>query len=57
MIARLHKINRPFVSRCVERVRLLEKLVDPAEVPVTAVLAPPGYGKTTLVSSFIHSSE
>ncbi len=57
MIARPHKISRPLVNRYLERARLFDLLASKSGVPVTAVLAPPGYGKTTLVSSFINSSE
>ncbi len=57
MIARPHKTSHPFVSRSIERTRLLEQLVNKSDVPVVAVLAPPGYGKTTLVSSFVNSNE
>src|SRR5579864_6887475 len=37
------------------RPRLLTLLMKSLEVPLTLVSAPPGFGKTTLLSSWIHS--
>jgi len=53
--SRSHKICRPLVHHHVLRTQLLEQLANTSTMPVIAVLAPPGYGKTTFVSSYIES--
>ena len=57
MISRMRKYSRPVLHHAVLRTTLFERLEGAANVPVTAVLAPPGYGKTTLVSSYIEQLE
>ncbi len=52
---RSHKTRRPFVCHHVPRTDLFAQLTKVTTVPVTAVIAPPGFGKTTLVSSYIES--
>ena len=51
------KIFRPHLHNAMSRPRLFELLDDVADRPVTAVLAPAGYGKTTLVSSYLESKQ
>jgi len=53
MFARSHKFRRPVLHHHVPRTALLERLVSNAEKRVTAVLAPPGYGKTALISNYV----
>jgi ATP/maltotriose-dependent transcriptional regulator MalT len=43
-------------SGLIERPRLLSKLRDSAEHKLTLITAPPGYGKTTLVTQFERQS-
>ena len=48
------KLHRPQVTEnLVARPRLLEYLTDRGQRPLTIVAAPAGYGKTTLVSSWL----
>jgi LuxR family maltose regulon positive regulatory protein len=48
------KLNRPRVPHgLVERVRLLEWLNDGIDHPLTLVCAPAGYGKTTLICTWL----
>ncbi|MDX1435369.1 MAG: LuxR C-terminal-related transcriptional regulator [Anaerolineales bacterium] len=48
------KFRQPPVTRTlVERQRLLERLNSGLDGPLTLVCAPPGFGKTTLVSSWV----
>jgi len=49
------KTYRPLLHKALTRPRLFELLDDASDRPVTAVLAPAGYGKTTLVSSYVES--
>ncbi len=53
--SRSHKTCRPLVHHHVLRVQLLAQLANASTMPVIAVLAPPGYGKTTFVCSYIES--
>jgi LuxR family maltose regulon positive regulatory protein len=48
------KLRPPRVAtRVVERPRLFERLEDGADLPLTLVSAPAGYGKSTLVASWL----
>ena len=48
------KLYRPRTTRAwVARPRLLERLEQRRDRPLTLVVAPAGYGKTTLVSSWL----
>ena len=50
------KLQRPRVPRhYVPRPRLFERLDQGSQTPLTLVCANAGYGKTTLVSSWIES--
>ncbi|NOY73395.1 MAG: hypothetical protein GXP14_13680 [Gammaproteobacteria bacterium] len=51
------KVYRPLLHKALTRLRLFELLDNAAARPVTAVLAPPGYGKTTLVSNYVESKQ
>ena len=52
------KLHRPRPTRfLVERQRLLERLDNGKDAPLILVCAPAGYGKTTLVSSWIESMQ
>ena len=57
LINRIHKTRCPLVNRLLNRPRLLTQLAQYGEVPATAVIAPPGYGKTALVSGFVSSMD
>lgn len=51
------KLNRPRIaSSVVARPQLVEQLGAPSHPPLVLVLAPAGYGKTTLVASWIRDS-
>ncbi len=52
---RSHKFRRPILHHYVPRTALLKKISENSGKLVTAVLAPPGYGKTTLVSNYVES--
>jgi LuxR family transcriptional regulator, maltose regulon positive regulatory protein len=48
------KLHRPHVPHdLVERARLMERLDDGIEYPLTLVCAPAGYGKTTLICTWL----
>jgi LuxR family maltose regulon positive regulatory protein len=52
------KLHRPQVTEnLVARPRLLEYLTDRRQRPLTIVAAPAGYGKTTLVSSWLEDTD
>ncbi|RPH75577.1 hypothetical protein EHM76_01335, partial [bacterium] len=44
----------PLPAACVSRPRLLEQMKKAMQRPVTLVSAPPGFGKSSLVSEWIH---
>jgi LuxR family maltose regulon positive regulatory protein len=51
------KLHPPRVTtRVVERPRLFERLDEGAELPLTLVSAPAGYGKSTLVASWLSAT-
>ena len=54
-VARSHKFRRPVLHHYVPRTAILEQLASSSNKPATAVLAPPGYGKTTLISNYTES--
>jgi LuxR family maltose regulon positive regulatory protein len=48
------KLNRPSITRgLIDRPRLFEQLSSGVEHPLTLICAPAGYGKTTLVSTWL----
>ncbi len=48
------KLHRPHaIAGSIERPRLLEKLDQVLQQPVTLISAPAGFGKTTLVSQLL----
>jgi ATP/maltotriose-dependent transcriptional regulator MalT/DNA-binding SARP family transcriptional activator len=51
----LAKLTRPKVHRALPRERLFHQLDDSRERPMVWVTAPPGSGKTTLVSSYVEA--
>lgn len=51
----LAKLTRPKVHRALPRERLFAHLDEARERPVVWVVAPPGAGKTTLVSSYVEA--
>ena len=52
------KLYRPrATSRLVPRPRLLQRLEERRERPLTLVAAPAGYGKTTLISSWLEATD
>ena len=55
MNPRSHKFRRPKAHHYVVRHDLSLQLDNAAHLPVTAILAPPGYGKTTFISNYIES--
>ncbi len=57
MLSGSRKVYRPLLHKALTRLRLCKLLDDAADRPATAVLAPPGYGKTTLVSNYLESKQ
>jgi DNA-binding SARP family transcriptional activator len=55
--AAVAKISPPFSEDVVLRKRIFRKIDDCRKKPVTWVSGPPGCGKTTLVSSYLHYSK
>ena len=55
MINRSNKIHQPQLNEYVLRENLIKRTIDNSNKAVTAVIAPPGYGKTTLISSYLNS--
>jgi ATP/maltotriose-dependent transcriptional regulator MalT/DNA-binding SARP family transcriptional activator len=51
----LAKLTRPKVHRALQRERLFEHLDQARDRPLVWVVAPPGAGKTTLVSSYVEA--
>lgn len=47
--------NHRALYRAVERFRLEERLKQGLQVPLTLISAPPGFGKSSLVSQWIHN--
>jgi ATP/maltotriose-dependent transcriptional regulator MalT len=53
-VSRIAKITRPILSEVYPRKRLFEALDTLRKWPVIWIAGPPGCGKTTLVSSYLH---
>jgi LuxR family transcriptional regulator, maltose regulon positive regulatory protein len=54
-VPRIAKITRPILTEILPRKRLFEALDRSRKRPVTWIAGPPGCGKTTLVSSYLHA--
>jgi len=47
----------PARAAVVPREALVDRLVETGDVPITSVVAPPGYGKTTLLAEWAHRED
>ena len=56
-VPRIGKITRPRLHNAYSRVRLFHTIDEARDYPVVWITAPPGSGKTTLVSSYIDDHE
>ena len=51
------KLHPPTRRAAVSRMALVDRLVHSGDVPITSVVAPPGYGKTTLLAEWAHRDD